>query len=91
MPQVIWPTAKSLTMRDGPKAQSEIHGSLGPIFYPTDKANIIAYRPSSGHMAFATVTTGDMWRLKSKPCSLSAMKTTLLISDPATSQKKGCP
>jgi hypothetical protein len=40
-PQAIWPIAKPLTKRGGPKAPSSIHGSLGPIFYPIDKANII--------------------------------------------------
>jgi hypothetical protein len=41
-PQTIWPTAKSLTKRNGPKAPSAIYGPLGPILYPIDKANIIA-------------------------------------------------
>jgi hypothetical protein len=41
-PQVIWPVAKSLTKGDGPKALSAIHVPLGPIFYPVDRANIIA-------------------------------------------------
>jgi hypothetical protein len=40
--QVIWPIAKSLAKSGGPKTPSEIHGPLGPIFYPIDKANIIA-------------------------------------------------
>jgi hypothetical protein len=40
--QAIWPIAKPLTKMDGPKAPSAIHGSLGLIFYPIDKANIIA-------------------------------------------------
>jgi hypothetical protein len=42
-PQAIWLIAKSLTKRDEPKASSAILGSLGPIFYSIDKANIIAY------------------------------------------------
>jgi hypothetical protein len=41
-PQTVWPIAKSLTKRGGPKAPSAIHGPLGSIFYPIDKANIIA-------------------------------------------------
>jgi hypothetical protein len=40
--QAIWLTAKSLTKRVGPKASSAIRGLLGPIFYPNEKANIIA-------------------------------------------------
>jgi hypothetical protein len=38
----MWPIAKSLTKTGGPKAPYAIHGPLGPIFYPVNKANIIA-------------------------------------------------
>jgi hypothetical protein len=31
-PQAIWPIAKSLTNRVGPKATTAIHGPLGPVF-----------------------------------------------------------
>jgi hypothetical protein len=31
-PQAIWPLAKSLTKRGGPKAPTAIHGPSGPIF-----------------------------------------------------------
>jgi hypothetical protein len=41
-PQEIWPIAKSLTKKSEPKAPSAIHGPLGPLFYPIDKANAIA-------------------------------------------------
>jgi hypothetical protein len=41
-PQAIRPIAKSLSKRGGPQAPSAIHGPLGPIFYPIDRANIIA-------------------------------------------------
>jgi hypothetical protein len=42
-----WQTAKShlkqfLTKRGGPRAPSALHGPLGPILYPIDKANMIA-------------------------------------------------
>jgi hypothetical protein len=37
-PQAIWPTAKSLTTWDGPRAPPVVHGPLGPIFYPVDTA-----------------------------------------------------
>jgi hypothetical protein len=40
--QAIWPIAKSLSKRGGPKAPSVILGLLGTIFYPTNKDNIIA-------------------------------------------------
>jgi hypothetical protein len=41
-PQALWPIAKSLSKRGVPKTPSAINGPLGPIFYPVDKANIIA-------------------------------------------------
>jgi hypothetical protein len=41
-PQAIWPIAKSLSNRDGPRAPTVIYGPLGPKFQPADKANAIA-------------------------------------------------
>jgi hypothetical protein len=41
-PPAIWPIAKSLTGRDGPRAPTVIHGPLGPKFQPAEKANAIA-------------------------------------------------
>jgi hypothetical protein len=41
-PQAVWPIAESLSKMSRPRAPSEIHGLLNPIFYPIDKANIIA-------------------------------------------------
>ena len=41
-PQAVWPIAKFLLRRDGPKAPTAIHGSTGLKFYPKDKANAIA-------------------------------------------------
>jgi hypothetical protein len=38
-PLSIWPIAKSLLKRDGPRAPTAIHGSLGLIFLPLEKAN----------------------------------------------------
>jgi hypothetical protein len=40
--QTVWPIAKSLTKRRGQKASCVMYGPIGPIFYPIDKANIIA-------------------------------------------------
>jgi hypothetical protein len=40
--QAPWLISKSLSKMDEPKAPSAIHCPLGPIFYPIDKANIIA-------------------------------------------------
>jgi hypothetical protein len=39
--QAIWPIAKSLTKRGAAKATTTIHGPLGPVFYPNEKANVI--------------------------------------------------
>jgi hypothetical protein len=41
-PQAIWPIAKSLLKRDGPRAPTAIHGASGLKFHPSDKANAIA-------------------------------------------------
>jgi hypothetical protein len=41
-PLAIWPNAKSLINRDGPRAPTAIHGASGLKFYPRDKANTIA-------------------------------------------------
>jgi hypothetical protein len=41
-PHAIWPIAKSLTKRGGPKSPTAIHRPLGPAFYPSEKANVIA-------------------------------------------------
>jgi hypothetical protein len=41
-PQAIWPNAKSLTKRGEPKETTAIHGPLGPVFHPNEKANVIA-------------------------------------------------
>jgi hypothetical protein len=42
-PQAIWPIAKSLIKRDGPRAPAAIHGPLGFKFHPPTKANAIAH------------------------------------------------
>jgi hypothetical protein len=41
-PQAIWPIAKSLINRDGPRAPTVIHGALDLKYYLIDKANAIA-------------------------------------------------
>jgi hypothetical protein len=41
-PQGVWPIAKSLRKRDGPKVSSAIHGLLSLTFCSIDRANIIA-------------------------------------------------
>jgi hypothetical protein len=41
-PQAIWPIAKSLMKKDGPKAPTAIHGPFGLTFHPSKKANTTA-------------------------------------------------
>jgi hypothetical protein len=40
-PQAIWPIAKSLLKRDGPRAPTAIYGASGLKFYPSEKAKAI--------------------------------------------------
>jgi hypothetical protein len=35
IPQAIWPIAKSLLKRDGPRAPTAIHGTSGFKFHPS--------------------------------------------------------
>jgi hypothetical protein len=41
-PQAIWPIAKSLLKRDGPRAPTAIHGATGLKYHPFKKSNAIA-------------------------------------------------
>jgi hypothetical protein len=41
-PQAIWPIAKSLLTRDGPRAPTAIRGASGLKFLPSVKANAIS-------------------------------------------------
>jgi hypothetical protein len=41
-PQEVWPIAKSLINRDGPRAPTAIHGLLSLKFHLLDTANAIA-------------------------------------------------
>jgi hypothetical protein len=63
-----------------------IHGPFGPVFYPIDKANIIA-DCLENRFRVQDLCDCDMWRLKSKPRWLPPMKTHFLIYDSVTSQK----
>jgi hypothetical protein len=38
----MWPIAKSLINKDGPRAPTAINGLLGLKYHPVDKANAIA-------------------------------------------------
>jgi hypothetical protein len=79
IPQAIWPIAKSLSKRGGPKGPSAIHGPLCPIFCSIDKANIIKLlrKPVQSACLVVTVTRAGLWRPKSKPSWLLLMKTSL--------------
>jgi hypothetical protein len=41
-PQAIWPIAKSILTRDGPRAPTATHGASGLKSLPSEKANAIA-------------------------------------------------
>jgi hypothetical protein len=41
-PQAIWPIAKLILKRDGPRAPTVIHGASGLKFHPSEKGNAIA-------------------------------------------------
>jgi hypothetical protein len=70
-PQAIWPIAKSLANRDGPRAPTTIHGPLGLKFHPQDKANVIAdcLENQPHPMTCVTKTMNGGWKLESKLCS----------------------
>jgi hypothetical protein len=40
--QFSWPTAKLFTKKNGLKATTAVHGSLGITYRPNEKANVIA-------------------------------------------------
>jgi hypothetical protein len=40
--QALWPIAKTIMKRNGPKAPTDAHGPLGIIYHPNEKANMIA-------------------------------------------------
>jgi hypothetical protein len=42
IPQALWPIAKSLLEREGPKAPTAIHYTLGITYQPNEKADVIA-------------------------------------------------
>jgi hypothetical protein len=64
-PEAIWPIAKSLLKRDGPRAPTAIHGASGLKFLPSEKTNAIAdsleiqFTP----MSCVTKTMNGRWRL----------------------------
>jgi hypothetical protein len=41
-PQAMWHIAKFLMKRDGPKAPTTVHGTLGITYPLNEKANVIA-------------------------------------------------
>jgi hypothetical protein len=89
-PQTIWPIAKSLTKRGGQKAPSAIYGPIGPIFYPVDKANIIAVCLENQFTAHDLCDCDHKQHVKGKVEALLATinEEILLISDPVRSLKK---
>jgi hypothetical protein len=88
-PQAIWPFAKSLSKRGGPKAPSAIHGPLGSIFYPINKANIITDCLENQFRVPDLCDCGHRWHVEAQvePSWLLLMKIPV-VSDPVTSQKE---
>jgi hypothetical protein len=70
-PQAIWPIAKSLTMRGEPKETTAIHGRLGPVFYPNEKANVIAIYLENLFTPHKVCVTDHERRVKFRPCAVS--------------------
>jgi hypothetical protein len=77
-PQAIWPIAKSLANRVGPRAPTSIYSPLDPKFQPADKTNAIAdclekqFKPHYCVMK----TMNGRWRLESKLYSKLKIMTT---------------
>jgi hypothetical protein len=75
-PQAVWPILKCFTKRRGPKTPSAIYGPLGLIFCPVGKPNIIADCIEKEFMLHnLCMTINDRWKLKSKLCWVSLLKT----------------
>jgi hypothetical protein len=68
--QAIWPIAKFLTKRGGPKVPTAIRGHLDLAFYPIEKSNLLAncLETCSRRTKCVTVTMNGGWRLESKLC-----------------------
>jgi hypothetical protein len=69
-PQGIWPIAKSLMKRDGPKAPTAVHGLLGLKYHPLENANAITdclenqFRPNN----LCDQNHEGGWKLEFKLC-----------------------
>jgi hypothetical protein len=62
IPQAIWPVAKYLMNRDGPRTPTVIHCLLSPNFLPLEKPNATAWKSSSQY-SLGDVMNGR-WRLE---------------------------
>jgi hypothetical protein len=82
--------AKSCSERGGPKAPSAIHGPLGPMFYPNDKANIIADSLENEFRAHYLCDCGQRRHVETQVKALLATidEDILLISNLVTPEKK---
>jgi hypothetical protein len=67
-PQALWPVAKSLMKRDGPKAPAAVHGPLGIIYHLNEEANVTVNcleKQFTSHN-LCDDNMSDEWRLESK-------------------------
>jgi hypothetical protein len=65
-PQAIWPIAKSLTNRDGPRASTTIHGRLGLKYHTVDKANVIAHCLENQFTLHDLCDENHEWQMESR-------------------------
>jgi hypothetical protein len=75
-PQALWPIAKSLTNREGPRAPTVIHGLLGLKYHPVDKANAIAdYLENhfTSHVQALLQAADNNPPAKMRPCDLQKL------------------
>jgi hypothetical protein len=71
--QALWPNAKCLLKKDGPRAPTAIHCTWGLKFHPLEKAKAIAEcleNKFTHHDVFGENMNGG-WRLGFKLCSKS--------------------
>jgi hypothetical protein len=60
----MWLIAKSLTKRGRSKATTAIRGPLGQVFYPNEKANIIANYLENMFTPHKVCDTNHEWRVE---------------------------
>jgi hypothetical protein len=65
-PQTIWPIAKSLLKRNGPRAPTAIHGSSCLKFHPSEKAKAISDCLETQFAKYYLCDENNEWCVKAK-------------------------